>query len=246
MAGTETESATKTGRVESGKTAERLLPIGQLVRELQTEFPAVSISKVRYLEDRGLITPERTKGKYRKYSRADLRTLRSVLAMQRDEYLPLDVIRQRVQASQSSAAGVISSSGAGNLPNMSLTQEQASYTMEELCQALGLDEEVILGLIEFRLIERAADTGPAFTESDLDTARICQRLARFQVEPRHLRVLSSAAEREAGLIEQVATPALRSGHADRKEYGLETVQELGTLFVQLTQLLLRRELRRIL
>jgi hypothetical protein len=171
--------------------------------------------------------------------------LRSVLCMQRDEYLPLEVIRQRVQATQSGATGYAASLGSMNANTMSLSHEGACYSMEELCEALRLDEEFILGLIEFRLIDRASDSGPAFTESDLDTARICQRLARFQVEPRHLRVLSSAAEREAGLIEQVATPSLRSGHADRKEYGLETVQELGTLFAQLTQILLRRELRHI-
>jgi DNA-binding transcriptional MerR regulator len=234
-----------TGIEEGGVNAQPLLSIGQLVRELQPEFPDLTISKVRYLEDRGLLAPERTKGKYRKYSRTDLRTLRSVLCMQRDEYLPLEVIRQRVQATQSGATGYAASLGSVNANIMSLTHEGACYTMEELCEALKLDEEFILGLIEFRLIGRASDSGPAFTESDLDTARICQRLARFQVEPRHLRVLSSAAEREAGLIEQVATPSLRSGHADRKEYGLETVQELGTLFAQLTQILLRRELRHI-
>jgi DNA-binding transcriptional MerR regulator len=227
-----------------GQTA-RLLSIGQLVKELQSDFPDLSISKVRYLEDRGLLTPQRTKGKYRKYSRTDLRTLRSVLAMQRDEYLPLEVIRQRVEVSQPGVPGRAPSSGSATVPIMSLAHEGTSYTMEELCVALGWDEEFVLGLVEFRLIDRVSDTGPAFTETDFETARICQRLARFQVEPRHLRVLSSAAEREAGLIEQVATPALRSGHADRKEYGLETVQELGTLFSQLTQLLLRRELRHI-
>ena len=124
--------------------------------------------------------------------------------------------------------------------------KSAEYTLEELCEALGVDEEFILGLVEFRLIERISEEGPAFTESDLDAARICHRLARFQVEPRHLRVLSSTAERQAGLVEQVVTPALRSGHADRKEQGLETVQELGVLFAQLSQLLLRRELRNIL
>jgi DNA-binding transcriptional MerR regulator len=234
------------GEKGRGKATERLLSIGHLVRELQSEFPDLSISKVRYLEDRGLISPERTKGKYRKYSRTDVRTLRSVLAMQRDEYLPLDVIRQRVDTLQTGVTGFGAAVSTGNPPNMSLVREEASYTTEELCEALGSTEEFILGLIEFRLIDRTSDSGPAFTESDLETARICQRLARFQVEPRHLRVLSSAAERQAALIEQVATPALRSGHADRKEYGVETVQELGSLFAQLTQLLLRRELRHVL
>jgi DNA-binding transcriptional MerR regulator len=234
-------SASKEGRA---KSSARLCSIGQLVRELQSEFPDLSISKVRYLEDRGLISPQRTKGKYRKYSREDVRTLRGILAMQRDEYLPLDVIRQRVETS---VAGSTAPSFTASPVSaaMSLAREEAVYTLEELCDALGADEEFILGLVEFRLVDRSSEEGPAFTESDLDTARICHRLARFQVEPRHLRVLSSAAERQAGLVEQVVTPALRSGHPDRKEHGLETVQELGGLFAQLSQLLLRRELRHI-
>jgi DNA-binding transcriptional MerR regulator len=245
MAETSNEVAGSAGREGRGKAGERLLSIGHLVRELQPEFPDLSISKVRYLEDRGLIAPQRTKGKYRKYSRDDVRTLRSILAMQRDEYLPLDVIRQRVESSAAGTGGLGASSSTP-AATMTLAREQAAYTLEELCGELAVDEEFILGLVEFRLIDAASQDGPAFTESDLETARICQRLARFQVEPRHLRVLSSAAERQAGLVEQVVTPALRSGHADRKEHGLETVQELGALFSQLTQLLLRRELRRIL
>jgi DNA-binding transcriptional MerR regulator len=233
------------GKQGRPKGSERLFSIGQLVRELHAEFPDLSISKVRYLEDRGLISPQRTKGKYRKYSRDDMRILRSILAMQRDEYLPLDVIRQRVEAAGSSVSPG-GSAGGGLATTMSLAREDAEYTLEDLCEALGVDEEFILGLVEFRLLERTSEEGPAFTESDLDTARICHRLARFQVEPRHLRVLSSTAERQAGLVEQVVTPALRSGHPDRKEQGLETVQELGALFAQLSQLLLRRELRNIL
>jgi DNA-binding transcriptional MerR regulator len=240
---TETAAKAPQGR---GKGVEGLLSIGQLVEELQPAFPGLSISKVRYLEDRGLIAPARTKGKYRKYSKADLRSLRSILLMQRDEYLPLDIIRQRIEASATGTGEVgVVVMGRAQTP-MSLAAEQPTYSMEEMCEALGVEEEFILGLVEFRLVERGADSGPAFTDSDLEAARICHRLARFQMEPRHLRAVSSAAERQAGLIEQVATPELRSGHTDRKEHGQETVQELGTLFAQLTQILLRRELRRIL
>jgi DNA-binding transcriptional MerR regulator len=228
-----------------GRPMHKLLSISQLVLELQADFPDLSISKVRYLEDRGLVTPERTKGRYRKYTRADVRTLHKILSMQRDEYLPLDVIRQRVDMPSAGSAGLAAYGGPTAATLMSLGREEPTYSQDDLCEALGVDAEFVLGLVEFRIIEPAADTEAAFTESDLETARICHRLARFQVEPRHLRVLSSSAEREAGLIEQVATPALRSGHADRKEHGLETVQELGTLFAQLMQLLLRKELRRI-
>jgi DNA-binding transcriptional MerR regulator len=245
MGDSRTEAAAKTPQ-ERGKGAQALVSIGQLVDELRAVFPELSISKVRYLEDRGLLTPKRTKGKYRKYTRTDVRSLRNILLMQRDEYLPLDVIRQRIEASAGGAGDVPGLVGGSRQAPMSLAMEQPTYSIEEVCEALGVEEEFILGLEEFRLIERVADSGLAFTESDLEAARICHRLARYQMEPRHLRAVSSAVERQAGLIEQVATPSLLSGHADRKEYGQETVQELGTLFAQLSQLLLRRELRRIL
>ena len=84
--------------------SEKLLTIGQLVRELQAEFPDLSISKVRYLEDRGLIAPERSKGRYRKFSKDDMRRLRSILAMQRDEYLPLEVISHRLDQATSASS----------------------------------------------------------------------------------------------------------------------------------------------
>jgi DNA-binding transcriptional MerR regulator len=239
-----TRSVGPAGEEGIGKSSERLLTIGQVVRELQSDFPYLSVSKVRYLEDRGLLSPVRTKGRYRKYSAADVRTLRGVLAMQRDQYLPLEVIRQRSERGALGRADAIG--GPLSRPGLKLSHEPPALTLVDLCDAAGVDEEFVLTLMEFRLVERSSESGAAFTESDLHTVRICQRLARFDVEPRHLRILSSAAERGAALIEQVATPSLRSAHADRKEYGVETVEELGSLFSQLTQLLLRRELQRLL
>lgn len=244
----ESPAAASVSKSESSKGGrDQLLSIGQLVKELQSDFPELSISKVRYLEDRGLLTPQRTKGRYRKYTKADVRRLRGILTMQRDEYLPLDVIRRRVdsgdpgilEASASPMASVASWSS-------TLQRQEPVYTLEELCEELGVDEEYVLSLVEFRLVERMAESGPAFTEGDLETARICRRLGHYHVEPRHLRMLSSAAEREAGLIEQVATPDLRSGHQDRREHGLQTTQDLTSLFDQLTRLLMLRELRHIL
>ena len=97
--------STQAGQKESETTSERLLTIGQVVAQLQTEFPDLSISKIRYLEDRKLISPARTKGRYRKYSSADIRRLRTILSLQRDEYLPLEVIRQRVERASSPTPG---------------------------------------------------------------------------------------------------------------------------------------------
>lgn len=247
MAGAGTPEDAGPNKAKGGISPERLLTIGQVVRDLKGEFPDISISKLRYLEDRGLIAPRRTKSRYRKYSKEDVRTLRAVLALQRDEYLPLEVIRQRVErAGSSSPPGANRSGGTLGGQTMRLTSEQPVYTLAELCEAGAVEEEFVLGLTEFRFIERLRESGAMFGESDLEVVRICQRLARFDVEPRHLRILSSAAEREAAFIEQVASPSLRSAHADRKEYGVETAEELGSLFSRLMHLLLRKELQRII
>ncbi|OFW57156.1 MAG: hypothetical protein A2133_08985 [Actinobacteria bacterium RBG_16_64_13] len=227
--------------------SERLLTIGQVVGELQQDFPDLSITKLRYLEDRGLVSPVRTKGRYRKYAPADMRRLRAILTLQRDEYLPLEVIRQRVERSSSTGPGQSLPTGVVPVrPNLSLRREEPVYTVDELCEAAGISEAFLRVLLEYRLIDGSARPGAIFSESDLQTARICQLLARFGVEPRNLRLLSSSSEREAAILEQIATPSLRSTHPDKREYGERLLGDLGALFSQLVHLLLYKELRKLL
>jgi hypothetical protein len=237
----------ESGKKDAEPSPEALLTIGQVVRELQTGFPDLSITKVRYLEDRGLLSPSRSKGRYRKYGKADVRRLRTILTLQRDEYLPLEVIRERVERAASSTLGrpLMSLAGAGG-PSLVLSREQPLYTLKEVCEAAGVGEAFVRSLEEYHLIERAGLSGPAYTDTDLAAVRICHLLSRFQFEARNLRLLSSSAEREAALVEQVATTSLRSTHPDKKEYGVKMVQDLGSLFSQLNHLLLCRELRRLL
>ena len=222
-----------------------LLTIGRVVDQLKVEFPDLSITKVRYLEDRGLLAPSRTAGRYRKYSGADIRRLRTILGLQRDQYLPLEVIRERVET-PSAVLGqqLVSPTRLGLTPN--LKREDAVYTQEELCENAGIDSAFLRPLLEYRLIERRAQQGAVFSESDLEIARICQLLVRFGVEPRNLRLLGSSVEREAALVEQITTPTLRSAHNDKREYGEKMVEDLGSLLSQLMQLLLYKELRKLL
>jgi DNA-binding transcriptional MerR regulator len=230
----------------SAPVPEATFTIGRLVRDLQSEFPDLSITKVRYLEQRGLVSPARSTGRYRRYTSADLRTLRSVLAMQRDEYLPLEVIRQRIEKAALSAGRALLTTGEPSPSSAPLRHEEPLYSLREVCAASGVDEEFVLRLEESRLVERSGESGPAFTASDLETVHICHLLGRFQLQPRNLRLLSSSAEREAGLVEQVATTSLRSTHPDKREYGVQIVEDLGSLFSRLNHLLLYRELRRLL
>ncbi len=239
--------STEAGEKRGNPREERLFTIGQVVSQLQPDFPDLSITKLRYLEDRGLLSPVRTKGHYRKYGTADVRRLRTILTLQRDEYLPLEVIRQRVDRGTSSSSGQsLVSSVVPVRSNLALRREEAVYTWEELCQTAGASDSFLRMLVEYRLIEHSASVGAVFTDSDLEIVRICQLLARFGVEPRNLTLLGSSTERQAALLEQVAMPSLRSNHPDKREYGEKLLGDLGALFSQLLHLVLYRELRKVL
>lgn len=239
--------AEKDSQEAAGLRSDRLLTIGQVVDHLQPDFTDLSITKVRYLEDRGLLSPVRTPGRYRKYTAADVRRLRTILTLQRDEYLPLDVIRQRVDRGTAAVLGQsLASAVAPVRPSSVLKREEPVYTWGEVCETAGVDEAFLRMLLEYRLIDRPSQSGVVFTESDLETARICHLLARFGVEPRNLRLLGSSVEREAALLEQVATPSLRSTHPDKREYGEKMLEDLGGLLSHLIHLVLYKELRKLL
>lgn len=241
-------SAGDTGSVSgAARDDDHPLTIGQVVAQLQPEFPDLSITKIRYLEDRKLLSPARSKGRYRKYSASDIRRLRTILTLQRDEYLPLDVIRERMDRVGPSGLGQSLATAVAPLRSgAALRKEEPVYTWAELCQQAGTSDAFLRMLVEFRLVEPSAQSGRVFTESDAEIARICQVLARFGVEPRNLRLLSSSVEREAAILQQVVAPSLRSTHPDKREYGEQVLGDLGTLYSQLMHFLLYKELRKAL
>ncbi len=225
-----------------------LLTIGQVVDQLKPDFPDLSITKVRYLEDRGLLAPSRTPGRYRKYSRADVRRLRTILTLQRDQYLPLEVIRERVDgpvrrvlgqhsaAVQPPAAAVRISS----VKSCCIHKRRSARTPAWTRHSSGCSSST--GSSTGR---RTA--GPVFTESDLEIARICQLLVRFGVEPRNLRLLGSSVEREAALVEQITTPSLRLDPRRQARVRREDAGGPGDRSCpSLMHLLLYKELRKLL
>jgi DNA-binding transcriptional MerR regulator len=196
------------------------LTIGTVCKSLQEEFPDISISKIRFLEDQRLITPRRTPGGYRLYGEEDVDQLRAILRMQRDEFLPLRVIRQVIAQGRSAA-------GTGRRPRL----------------VGGVDDR-----LTFDQLLAATDADPAFvrelySRTDVEIVIICQRLARYGVAARHLKAFRSAVEREAGLLEQIMAPALRSHNPERREAGLQELEALAELTSQLAHLLLVRDLR---
>jgi DNA-binding transcriptional MerR regulator len=216
----------------------RLLTIGTVCGTLKDEFPDISISKIRYLEDQGLLAPRRTQGGYRLFSEEDLERLETILRLQRDEFLPLRVIRQELASP--------AARDRKRRRNAGLMGEEAELDLQELCERAGIDARLARELEEFGLLAPRTQAGEKrYSELEADIAHACGRLAHYGIAPRHLRAFRTAADREAGLIEQVAGPALRARSPERRRAGMEDLEALGELAAELSQLLSWRALRRL-
>jgi DNA-binding transcriptional MerR regulator len=212
------------------------LTIGTVCKLLHDDFPDVSISKIRFLEDQKLIMPRRTPGGYRLYSEDDVAQLREILRMQRDEFLPLRVIRQVIAQGRSNAA-------TGRRPRLVGAGED-TLSLEQLLSAADADVGFVRELEEYQLLDgRRKGSGSPYTQTDVDIVIICLRLARYGVAARHLKAFRSAVGREAGLLEQILAPSLKSSNADRREAGLQELEQLAELTSQLAHMLLVRDLR---
>jgi DNA-binding transcriptional MerR regulator len=214
----------------------RSLTIGTVCSMLKQEFPDISISKIRYLEDQGLLAPRRTQGGYRLFSEEDLERLETILRLQRDEFLPLRVIRQELS----------SPAARDRKRRRTLDADDAEVDIDELCDRAGIDARLARELEDFGLLTPRSEAGQKrFSELDAEIAHACGRLAQFGIAPRHLRAFRNAADREAGLVEQVVGPALRSRNPERRRSGAEDLEALGTIAAELSQLLSWRALRRL-
>jgi DNA-binding transcriptional MerR regulator len=215
---------------------EKLLRIGEVVRRLSDEFPDISISKIRYLEDEGLLAPRRTQGGYRLFSEEDLERLKTILRLQREEFLPLRVIKDELDA-----PGQKDRKRRRPTP---LGVEEATIPLDDLCERAGISLELAKELEEFGLLTpRGSGGDKRYPESDVDVAATCARLVRYGVAPRHLRTFRTAAAREASLLGQIAAPALHARSTERRKQGLRELQQLGELSGELTTLLFWRDLR---
>ena len=216
------------------------LTIGAVCRMLEEEFDDISISKIRFLEDQKLIAPRRTAGGYRLFSMDDVERLRAILRMQRDEFLPLAVIRDML------TQGVSRPTGARRRRARALAQTERRLSLDELASETDVDVRFIQELEEYQLLEGKRSGMPKpYTRTDVEIVALCQRLARYGVAARHLKAFRSAVGREAGLLEQILAPSLRSPNPERREAGLEELEALAELTSELTHLLLVRDLREL-
>ncbi len=213
-----------------------LLTIGAVCARLKDEFPDISISKIRYLEDQGLLTPRRTRGGYRLFDEDDVERLRRILELQRDEFLPLRVIRQELATPSGKERKRKRTAG--------LEEREDELDLDELCERAGVTRELAQELEEFGLLApRVENHRKRYAETDAEIAAACGRLAQYGISARHLRTFRTAADREASLLEAVVAPALRGRNAERRAEGLRELAALGAAAQDLAQLLFWRDLK---
>jgi len=210
--------------------------IGEVVRRMHDEFPDISISKIRYLEDEGLLMPRRTQGGYRLFSEADLERLQTILRLQRDEFLPLRVIKDELDA-----PGAKERKRRRPTP---LGVAEESITIDELCERAAIEPSLAKELEDFGLLApHGSGADKRYPESDVDVALLCAQLARVGVGPRHLRTIRTATARQAALLEQLFAPALSGRNSERRAQAVRDLQRLAELAGELSSLLYWRDLR---
>jgi DNA-binding transcriptional MerR regulator len=229
---------------ESASRPRKALTIGAVAKILSAEFDDISISKIRYLEDQKLLSPRRTAGGYRLYSQADVERLQAILRMQRDEFLPLRVIRQELASGD--FTGGHRAEAAATRRAVSVDAHVSLMGHDELVEEAGVSEALLRELQEFGIVQPERRDGRViYDETDLEIVRAAAQLARFGVAARNLRVFRTSADREAALLQQLVGPALRSRSQARRKEAVENLESLAAICGHLKHLLLVRDLRRL-
>ena len=231
----------------SERPRQKAVTIGAVCKALRQEFPDISISKIRYLEDQKLLSPRRTQGGYRLYTASDVQRLRTILRLQRDEFLPLRVIRQELAGGRAEREMAAPSDGRSlRRALVTVRDPGALYSLEDVCEETGADPTLVRELVEFGVIKGEQRAGVRyFEETEREIVRAVAELARYGVGGRNLRVFRSSADREAALLQSILAPALRSRNPDRRKEAIEALENLASVTTHLKHLLLIRDLRKI-
>lgn len=228
------------------------LSIGEVLAQLRADFPDITISKIRFLEDQGLVQPNRTPSGYRKFSGGDVARLKYVLSQQRDHYLPLRVIKDQLEAIDRGLSPVASvprpahpviTDNAPMPEHFRSSSAAMRLSREELLNTAGLRSDQLNEVEQYGLI--SARSGGFYDDDALAIARVVAEMARYGIEGRHLRGFKSAADREVSLFGQVAGPMAKQRSGDGRARAEETVRELAALSVRLHAALVQIGLRDI-
>jgi len=231
----------------TGNRQRKALTIGAVCKALSREFPELSISKIRYLEEQQLLSPRRTPGGYRLYAAEDVERLRAILRMQRDEFLPLRVIRQELAAGRLGPEPTGPTTGQPPTSRAALSLADGATTLtpfDQVATQLGVEAKLVEQLVEFGLISPKRRDGIRYLDAtEREIVRCCAELGRYGIEPRNLSYMRSAAQREAALLEQTLAPMLRARNPERRAQALQSLQELAAIAVRLKHLLLTAALK---
>lgn len=244
----------RSGATEQPELTARM-NIGEVLKLLRPDFPGVTVSKIRFLEEQGLIRPQRTAAGYRKFLHSDVDRLRYVLRMQRDHFLPHKVIREHLDAMDRGLTPPPIESVVPTVPSVSLagdglpspesfgTRSDVRVSRRELLKIAEVDADFLSALEQAGLVTPLVGTGH-YDSDALVIARTARELADFGIEPRHLRAFKTAADREAGLVEQVVEPMKRGRDTAARARAEETLNELAALTVRLHATLVKTRLQR--
>jgi DNA-binding transcriptional MerR regulator len=227
------------------------MTIGAVCKALLPEFPDISISKIRYLEDQKLLSPKRTPGGYRLYSQGDVTRLRTILRLQRDEFLPLRVIRQELASGRTDAPAAKPGAGARDgralrRPSVSVRELGGLHTLDHVLEETGAEPSLVRELEEYGVIKGETRAGVRhYDDTEREIVRAVTELARHGVGGRNLRVFRTSADREAALLQQLLGPALRSRNPEKRKEAIETLENLAAVATHLKHLLLIRDLRKL-
>jgi DNA-binding transcriptional MerR regulator len=232
------------------------MSIGAVLDLLRPEFPDVTISKIRFLETEGLVTPQRAASGYRRFSAYDCARLRFVLTAQRDQYLPLKVIKARLDAEPDGALPLAESAypvprlvsaadgPARNGTALPAPPRRVRLSREDLLERSGADDALLTALVRSGVI--TAGPGGLFDEHAVVIVQCARGLADYGVEPRHLRAFRSAADRQSDLIAQVAGPLVKGGKAGARDRADDLAREVAALAIALHTALLKSAVHEVL
>jgi DNA-binding transcriptional MerR regulator len=233
---------------DDSRPRQKAVTIGAVCKALLQEFPDISISKIRYLEDQKLLTPRRTQGGYRLYTQSDIQRLRTILRLQRDEFLPLRVIRQELAGGRAERDVAPPAGGHHSVRRSAVAVRDpvALYSLEDVVEETGAEPGLIRELVEFGVVKGELRSGDRYyDETEREIIRAVSELARYGVGGRNLRVFRSSADREAQLLQSILAPALRSRNPERRKEAIEALENLASVTTHLKHLLLIRDLRKI-
>jgi DNA-binding transcriptional MerR regulator len=224
--------------------------IGEVLVAVKTEFPDITISKIRFLEAEGLIEPERTPSGYRKYYAQDVDTLKSILRMQRDEYLPLKVIKERLLQADGEDADLDGEgpSADGAAPEVSEEIADAptglQMSLDEMSAATGIEKERIKDLESYGIVcSHGPESAIYYDGDDYIVLSIVKDFFRYGVEPRHLTMYKHFEEREAAFFETIVAPMMRQRNPDARKAASQSLAELAKISRKFKQALLRTNIR---